>query len=540
MLTRCGFFARTVGFHVLLLTLVLPALASAQETRATITGTVKDTQGAVIPGVTITVLNTDTNVATEAVTNESGSFSVQKLQPGPVRITATLAGFKTWVREGITLRTAETVTINIPLAIGAVEETITVSAASSAIESNESTVSQTIENKRISELPLNGRQVYMMMQLTAGTLFTQTTFGATGFSGTRAWDVNGSLSVHGSRTGNNEFLIEGAPSAGTGGGTGNWNYAPPVDAIEEFKIGTSATDASYGRTSGGVVNMTLRSGTNSLRGSTIALYRGTALDSNQIQNIRNNISNEGHTYYNNETMVSGPIRRSKTFFMGGYQGFYENIPFPVTRTVPTALQLQGDFSQTTTANGTPIIIYDPATTRSNGAGGFIRDQIQCNGRPNVICQDRFHPVARTLLQYFPRPNAAPSNLAGNDNFVNSPSVGRYRYNSYLTRIDHNFNSRHRLSFTNTGNWGIEYPQRERPARAGHPQRQLADAPQPLPVVGGRQRDAQPEHALEHAALVRPVRGAPRQGLWKHRSAAPLPGSVPADGSAVRPDQRRCE
>ena len=202
--------------------------------------------------------------------------------------------------------------------------------------------------------------------------------------------------------------------------------------------------------------MTLRSGTNSLRGSTIGLYRGTALDSNQIQNIRNNISNEGHTYYNNETMVSGPIRRSKTFFMGGYQGFYENIPFPVTRTVPTALQLQGDFSQTTTANGTPIVIYDPATTRSNGAGGFIRDQIQCNGRLNVICQDRFHPVARTLLQYFPRPNAAPSNLAGNDNFVNSPSVGRYRYNSYLTRIDHNFNTRHRLSFTNTGNWGIEY------------------------------------------------------------------------------------
>ncbi len=135
---------------ILLLLFVLPALASAQETRATITGTVKDTQGALVPGVTITVLNTDTNVATEAVTNQSGMFSVQKLQPGPVRITASLPGFKTWVREGITLRTAETITLNIPLAIGAVEETITVSAASSAIESNESTISQTIDNKRIS------------------------------------------------------------------------------------------------------------------------------------------------------------------------------------------------------------------------------------------------------------------------------------------------------------------------------------------------------------------------------------------------------
>lgn len=232
-----------------------PVALFAQETRATITGIVKDTQGAVVPGVTVIVLNTDTNISSEAVSNEAGVFTVQKLQPGPVKVTASLPGFKTFVREGITLRTAETVTINIALSLGAIEETVTVSAATTQIETNESTIAQTIENKRISELPLNGRQVYMLMQLTAGTLFTQTTFGATGFSGTRAWDVNGSLSVHGSRTGNNEFLIEGAPSSGTGGGTGNWNYAPPVDAIEEFKIQTSSVDASYGRTSGGVVNM---------------------------------------------------------------------------------------------------------------------------------------------------------------------------------------------------------------------------------------------------------------------------------------------
>ena len=218
MRSRCGFVARTVSFHALLLLFALPALTSAQETRATLTGTVKDSQGAVVPGVTVSALNTDTNVATEAVTNEAGVLQPAEAAARPVRVTASLSGFKTWVREGITLRTAETVTINIQLAVGAVEETITVSAASSAIESNESTISQTIENKRISELPLNGRQVYMLMQLTPGTLFTQTTFGATGFSGTRAWDVNGSLSVHGSRTGNNEFLIDGAPSSGTGGG----------------------------------------------------------------------------------------------------------------------------------------------------------------------------------------------------------------------------------------------------------------------------------------------------------------------------------
>ena len=190
----------------------------------------------------------------------------------------------------------------------------------------------------------------MLLQLTAGTLFTQTTFGATGFSGTRAWDVNGSLTIHGSRTGNNEFLIEGAPSSGTGGGTGSWNYAPPVDAIEEFKVDTSSTDASFGRTSGGVVNMTLRSGTNKLRGSAIALLpRHLARLEPDPEHPLNNISNKGHKYYNGEAMVSGPIRRGKTFFMGGYQGFYENIPFPVdARPCRRDLQLRGDFSQTTT------------------------------------------------------------------------------------------------------------------------------------------------------------------------------------------------
>src|SRR5207302_5543802 len=171
---------------------------------------------------------------------------------------------------------------------------ITVTAGLSEVESNQSVLSQTMDNKKVSELPLNGRQVYMLAQLTSGTLFTQQTFGATGFSGTRAWDVNGSVTIHGSRTGNNEFMIDGAPGSGTGGGSGGWNYAPPVDAVQEFKVDTASTDAQYGRTSGGVVNLTLRSGTNQVMGSATTLVRGTALDSNQVPNILNNTSNKGH------------------------------------------------------------------------------------------------------------------------------------------------------------------------------------------------------------------------------------------------------
>jgi len=431
---------------ILAVALLSGARLDAQQFKAAVGGIVADAQGAVIPGATVTVTNIDTNVSIESVSDQTGVYSVKDLVPGRYRITATLPGFKTFTREGIVLRTAETATVNIQLALGAIEETITVTAGLSEVETNQSVLSQTMENKRVSELPLNGRQVYMLLQLTSGTLFTQQTFGATGFSGTRAWDVNGSVSIHGSRTGNNEFLIDGASNSGTGG----WTYAPPVDAIEEFKVDAASTDAQYGRTSGGVVNLTLKSGTNDLKGTGTFLARGTALDSNQIQNKLNNISNKGHKYVDVEGMVSGPIRHSRTFFMGGYQGFYEEIPFPSTQTVPTDLQRQGDFSQTFNANGQLIRIYDPLTTTCNAQGVCTRQQFP----DNKIQQSRMNPVSLTLLALMPKANA-PGTITGSNNFIASPNLGHYRYNSYLTRIDHVFSDRHRMSFSHSSNWGSE-------------------------------------------------------------------------------------
>ena len=430
--------------------MLAPAVAGAQQFKANVTGTVTDAQGGIIPGATVTMTNTDTNVAVESVSDDKGVFSVKDLVPGPYKLAAALQGFKTFVRDGIILHTAETATIAVKMEVGRLEETVTVSAGLSEVETNQSVLSQTMDNKRVSELPLNGRQVYMLLQLTSGTLFTQQTFGATGFSGTRAWDVNGSVSIHGSRTGNNEFLVDGAPGSGTGGGSGGWNYAPPVDAIEEFKVDTASTDAQYGRTSGGVVNLTLRSGTNDLRGSVTGLFRGTALDSNQIQNILNNISNKGHKYFDGEAMVSGPIRRGRTFFMGGYQGFYEEIPFPSTVTVPTDLQRAGDFSQTFNASGQLIQVFDPLTTTCNAAGVCTRAAFVNNQIPTT----RINPVASALLAQMPKASA-PGTITGTNNFISSPNLGHYRYNSYLTRIDQVFSEKHRLSFSNSGNWGSE-------------------------------------------------------------------------------------
>lgn len=424
--------------------------ASAQDFRATMTGRVTDVQGALVPGVTITVTNVDTNVSLSMLTNETGLYTVTPLQPGSYRITAALPGFKTFVREGIVLRTAETGTVDIQLQVGDLVETVTVVSDLTAVESNQSTLAQTMENKRVSELPLNGRQVYMLLQLTAGTFFTQTTFGSTGFSGTRAWDTNGNISIHGSRSGNNEFLIDGAPNSATGG----WQYAPPVDAIEEFKVQTASADASYGRTSGGVVNMTLKSGTNAFRGSAFTFYRGNVLDSNSTQNNLNGIPKSGHRFIDGGVVLSGPIRHDRTFFMGGYQGFHENIPFPRTSTVATPLQRQGDFSDTFNSAGQRITIYDPLTTRPdpNRAGRYIRDPFPNNRIP----RERINPVALSLARYIPMPNVAGEPFTAANNLAASPNLGRYRYNSYLSRIDHTFSARQRVFVTSTANWGVEF------------------------------------------------------------------------------------
>jgi len=437
-----------VVLSVLLFSLTGSQHLEGQEINATLTGAVTDAQGAIVPGVTVIVLNISTNIPSEATTDSHGGYTISKLPPGHYRITAAAQGFKTYVREGIVLRTAETGTVNIQLSLGNVEENVTVTSALSEVETNQSTLAQTMENRRVSELPLNGRQVYMLLQQTAGTLFTQIQFGSSGFSGTRAWDVNGNVTIHGSRTNNNEFLIDGAANGGTGG----WTYAPPVDAIEEFKVQTASTDASYGHTSGGVVNLRLRSGTNDWHGSATGFFRGTALDSNTIQNITNNISNAGHKYFDAEATLSGPIQRDKTFFMVGYQGFYEEIPFPSTTTLPTDLQRSGDFSQTFNSAGRLVAIYDPLTTHLDTATGrLVRDPFPANRIP----ANRMNPVAGALMSLVPRANAAGDPLTGLNNFINSPNLGHYRYNSYLTRIDHVFSTTHKLALSNSGNWGSE-------------------------------------------------------------------------------------
>lgn len=420
----------------------------SQEFRATIHGRVTDASGATPPGIKVVVTRLETNATAEGMANQQGYYFVPFLPPGRYRVRATAdAPFRTATRDGVVLATAERVTIDLTLQLGA-EETIEAVAPLSAVESSRSILSQTMDATRVAELPLNGRQIYRLMPLTSGTMDNQIFSGA-GQPGTRAWDLNEGYTIHGSRSGNNEFLIDGAPHSATGG----WQFSPVVDAVAEFKVQSAAVDASYGRTGGGVVNLTLKSGTNSLHGSGFWFHRGDSLDANTTQNNRAGIKKDGHRFDNYGFVVGGPIRRDRTFFLAAFDGFRDSVPFPRTTTVPTLKQRLGDFSETYDSQGRLIVIYDPLTTRPdpNNPGQLIRDSFPGNRIP----LERLSPVALNLLPHIPLPNLAgdPTGLL---NYLASPNLGRIRYDSYILRLDHHFNPRHRLSLNSSANWGAEY------------------------------------------------------------------------------------
>ena len=399
MRSRCGFVARTVSFHVLLLLFALPALTSAQETRATITGTVTDTQGPSSPA-SPSRASTPTRTCDRGREHEADvAYTVHQAAAGAGPSSAALPGFKTFVRDGVVLRTAETGTINMSLdGRRGGRDHHRQRGDLSGIESNESTIAQTMENKRISELPLERAPGLHAAAAHRGHALHPDAVRRPGFSGTRAWDVNGSLSIHGSRIGNNEFLIDGGAIAGTGG----WS----VRAAGGRHRGVQGAERQHRR----LVrpHQRRRREPDAALGHQPAARLGHRAPTAAPPSTR---TGPEHPQQHLATRATSTQRRNhaeradppqdKTFFMVGYQGFYENIPFPVTRTIPPSSSCTGTSRRRPPRTGSSIHIYDPAhdAARTPPARTFIRDPFR---RQHHLRQNRFHPISRTLLQYFPR------------------------------------------------------------------------------------------------------------------------------------------
>src|SRR5258708_4578565 len=265
----------------LLLSLVATVfVASAQDYRASVTGQVKDRSGAAIPNVLVKAVQDGTNETIQTKSNPEGFYTLPYLQPGKYTIHALADGFNHLEKPGVVLMVNDKLDLPLVLEVGNMMQQVTVVAEQELLRSSDASGGTNFDSLQTEEYALNGRQVYMLMQLAPGVIFTQEEFGATGFSGTRGWDTNGSYVMNRGIQGTNQLLLNGAPISLTG----SWQVAPNVEAIQEFKVMTNTYDAQYGRTGGGTVNTTLKSGSNAWHRTLFEFILNSVLDANYTQN----------------------------------------------------------------------------------------------------------------------------------------------------------------------------------------------------------------------------------------------------------------
>jgi len=433
--------------------LALSASAFAQETRGTLTGTVTDPSGAAVAGAKLTVLNTQTNVAAQGTTSADGSYRIPYLIPGPYTVTAESQGFKKLVRQGIELRIAEQVTLDLRLEIGTATESVNVTGEAPLLEVSTATSGQVIDRRRIAELPLAEGNPMTLIQLAPGIVVTGgwSSNSALSNSGPSNFEVNGS-------PGGNEYTLDGAPNTADRQtqGAARVGLQPPTDAVEEFKVVTAGFDAQQGRTAGGSVDVAVKSGTNEFHGTLYEFVRNDVLMANSFFFNRQGRPKQARRYNRFGGTVGGPLSiprlhsgKDRTFFFTSYERIRPITPSLETITVPNEAFRRGDFSSLL-SRATPLYVYDPRTARVEGAR-VVRDPIQCNGRINVICPDRISPIAANYLSFLPLPTdpgSVTNNYTGNGPGDNS-------YDVFLARIDHVFDDRHRIFGRYSQGWRTE-------------------------------------------------------------------------------------
>jgi hypothetical protein len=377
-----------------------PRTAWAQAT-GSIAGIVTDPSGGVLPGVTVEVTNTATNQVRTATTGADGYYSLPLLQPGRYDVKATLSGFRTFLRQGITVAVESTARVDMQLAVGAIEESLTVSSEAPLVETANATLGIVVTEKNVVELPLNGRNFTQLGTLLPGVVAPPGPLGGAAGEATPGGfgAVTAGFSVNGMRNQSNNFLLDGASNNDTFN-TG-FVLRPPPDAIHEFKILTHSYSAEYGRNAGSVVNVVTKAGTNDLHGAAWEFNRNDGL------NARNYFAPEDQpkpTLQQNQFggSLGGPVVRNRLFGFGFYEGFRNTSGITQNFAVLSDAQRTGNFGSTP--------IRDPAT-------GLPFDN-------NTIPESMIDPTARQLIDEFvPRANsgvnryiASPENEDNRDQF----------------------------------------------------------------------------------------------------------------------------
>ena len=463
-------YAGTLRRFVLLLAGLLALTpAFGQESRGSISGTVVDPQGAVVPGARVVVTNTQTNVENHTSTNNTGFFEVPLLNPGAYSVSVELAGFKKAVRSGLELNVGGRLAIDVRLEMGQVADTVEVTGAAPLLETRSASGGRLVSNREISQLPVNSMNPFLLAGLAAGMQWTGTPSGMQ-----RAFDVGGTTSFNtAGSVGQNEYSIDGAPVTGTERRVG---YVPPLDAVAEFKLETATFDASFGHTSGATVNVSSRSGTNTLHGSvfdqhwqnrwnatphfTRLAYESQVRAGTKKPGDPKQTSGRSNNYGGS---LGGPLRiprlfdgRDKLFFFASYNGYAVDSAGTGARSVPHDSWYNGDFSDIQAVDAVKYTIYDPRSARLEGSR-VVRTPFP--GNKGV-------PVLNSVYSYYAKLYPKATNTPGfvtaegmNNHF--DPAVGQKdRYQSIMNRYDYNVSDSQRaymkwywtLRHDYTGDW----------------------------------------------------------------------------------------
>lgn len=391
---------------------------------ATLSGTVSDQSGAVIPGANITLTNPESGETYNSQTGATGTFTIPLIKPGSYELVAESAGFKRYTQTGLQLDTAASAAVQIQLEVGDVATEITVAADVPLLKTENSSVGSVVQNKTIANMPLINRRAAQLVRLS-------------GFVVQRG---DGSqFQIAGGRSNNAMWTLDGGSTQNILLGVASLNFDPPIEALEEMNVEVSNYKAEMGRSGGGFIQMTTKSGTNDFHGALYEFLRNDALDSRQFfaaqkQKLRRN--QYGYA-------IGGPIVKNRTFFFVSQEFIKNKTANPLINSIPTPAERVGDLS----------VLLDPSTPANLQAQ--IEDPFTGDPVPNnIIPQSQLDPVGLALATLWPDPNVANQPTRTN-NFqgLNSSSLPS---NTFSARIDHTINGRHRLygryvANTNGGN-----------------------------------------------------------------------------------------
>src|SRR5258708_4055511 len=362
-----------VSLRMILFLTATACVVQAQQGRGSISGSVTDPQGAMVRGAHVEIRNTGTNAVFIATTSDQGYYSTPALPVGDYDITAEMAGFKKEVRHGLTLQVDQKAEINFTLQIGAIAETVEVSATAVLLDTSSATFGKVVESRRIQELPLNGRNALALTLLTPSV---KSNAGSTNTGFVDRGTAISSISINGGPNAMNGSLLDGGTNVMSY--YGEVNIPPAVDAVEEFKVQSGTMSAEFGFTAGGVINLVTRSGSNQLHGSLYEFLRNDKLDArNTFAPVKNPLR-----YNQYGAAAGGRIIRDRTFFFGNFEEYKLRQGSTVINSTPIAAQRAGDFSTLFDNRGVLIPIFDPNTTRANPARiRFVLDLFHCNKMP---------------------------------------------------------------------------------------------------------------------------------------------------------------